>query len=74
MIPHGDGGYTALVPSLPGCVTEGSSFDKALAFAQDAAAGWLETAAAHGMEIPVETEGTEVAHIEVHVPALAAVR
>jgi antitoxin HicB len=71
MIPHGDGGYTAFVPSLPGCVTEGTSFDEALAFAREAAAGWLETAAAHGMEIPIEAEGTAVAHVDVETPVLA---
>jgi antitoxin HicB len=71
MIPHGDGGYTAFVPSLPGCVTEGPTFDQALAFAREAATGWLETAAANGMEIPTEAEGTAVAQIDVQVPALA---
>jgi antitoxin HicB len=71
MIPHGDGGYTAFVPSLPGCVTEGRTFDEALAFAQEAAAGWLETAAANGMEIPTEAEGTFVVQIDVQAPVLA---
>ena len=73
MIPHGDGGYTAFVPSLPGCVTEGPSLDEALAFAREAATGWLETAAAHEMEIPIEAEGTVVTHIDVDVPTMAGV-
>jgi predicted RNase H-like HicB family nuclease len=73
MIPHGDGGYTAFVPLLPGCITEGQSFDEALAFAREAAVGWLETALANGMEIPTEAEGTTVAQIDVQTPALVAV-
>jgi antitoxin HicB len=72
MTPQSDGGYTAFVPSLPGCVTEGPSFDEALAFAGEAAAGWIETAAAHGMEIPTEAEGTAVAQIDVQTPVLVA--
>jgi antitoxin HicB len=71
LIPHGNGGYAADVPSLPSCVTEGDSFGDALAMAREAAALWLESAVAHDMDIPVESEGTVVAKIDVPVPALA---
>ena len=73
LIPHGNGGYTAVVPSLPGCVTEGESFDAALMAAREAATGWLETAVAHGRDIPTEPDGTVVAELETMVPALAAI-
>ncbi len=36
-----DGGYTVTVPSLPGCVTEGATWDEAVANAQEAIAGYL---------------------------------
>jgi predicted RNase H-like HicB family nuclease len=72
LIPHGDGGYTAEVPTLPGCVTEGRSLEQAVARAKEAAEGWIETAATHGYEIPIEPEGTQVLSIEVEIPSLAA--
>ena len=28
--PSDDGGYTAIVPALPGCISEGDSVDEAL--------------------------------------------
>ncbi|MGH2532209.1 MAG: type II toxin-antitoxin system HicB family antitoxin [Thermomicrobiales bacterium] len=72
LIPHGDGGYAADVPSLPGCVTEGDSFDDALAMAREAAALRLASAVAHDMDIPGEGEGSVVAEVDVLAPALAA--
>jgi predicted RNase H-like HicB family nuclease len=36
-----DGGYTVTVPSLPGCITEGASWDEAVANAQEAITGYL---------------------------------
>lgn len=41
-----EGGYWAEVPSLPGCVTEGDTWDELLANVREAVEGWLETAAA----------------------------
>ena len=37
-----EGGYWAEVPALPGCVSEGDSFDETLANIREAAEGWLE--------------------------------
>jgi predicted RNase H-like HicB family nuclease len=34
--PSGDGGYTALVPSLPGCISEGDDRNQALANIEEA--------------------------------------
>ena len=36
-----DGGYTVTVPALPGCITEGATWDEAVANAQEAIAGYL---------------------------------
>jgi predicted RNase H-like HicB family nuclease len=36
-----EGGYWAEVPALPGCVTEGDTFEELLANLDDAIAGWL---------------------------------
>jgi len=40
--PSEDGGYTAFVPSLPGCLSEGDTRDEALAHLQEAIELYLE--------------------------------
>ena len=40
--PSDEGGFTAIVPSLPGCVTEGNSKEEALAKIQEAIEHYLE--------------------------------
>ena len=49
-----DGGYTVTVPSLPGCISEGSTWDEALAHVEEAIAGYVEVARKLGKPIPVE--------------------
>lgn len=44
--------YTVVVPDLPGCITEGFSWDEAMYMARDAVQGWLETTLADGDPIP----------------------
>jgi len=40
--PSADGGYTAFVPALPGCVTEGDTRAEALAHLHEAIELYLE--------------------------------
>ena len=40
--PSEDGGYTALVPSLPGCISEGDTREEALANIREAIELYLE--------------------------------
>jgi predicted RNase H-like HicB family nuclease len=40
--PSGDGGYTAIVPSLPGCISEGDSRDEAIQNIREAIELYLE--------------------------------
>ena len=58
-------GYTAIVPALPGCVSEGDSVEEALDMVTEAISLFLESAEQHGEEIPVEYQGTLVG--EVHI-------
>lgn len=37
-----EGGYTVTCPALPGCVTEGDTYEEALQNAKEAIAGYLE--------------------------------
>ena len=40
--PSDEGGYTALVPSLPGCISEGETVDEAMTNIREAAELYLE--------------------------------
>ncbi|MCT7981328.1 type II toxin-antitoxin system HicB family antitoxin [Laspinema olomoucense] len=39
-----EGGYWAEVPALPGCITEGDTWEEVTQNLQDAVAGWLSVA------------------------------
>ena len=52
-----EGGYTVIVPSLPGCVTYGDTIEEAIEMAKEAIALYIESLKKHGEEIPTE-EGT----------------
>ena len=41
--PSEEGGYTAIVPALPGCLSEGDTREEALANVQEAIALYLES-------------------------------
>lgn len=47
-----DGAFVAQVPALPGCVSQGSSRDEALANIRDAIEGYLESLRDHDEPIP----------------------
>jgi predicted RNase H-like HicB family nuclease len=49
------GGFVVHVPALPGCHTEGDTREEAIAMAQDAVAGYVESLLAHNDPIPVES-------------------
>ena len=49
-----DGGYTASVPALPGCVTQGDTREEALRNIREAAELYIEDCVAEGDPIPVE--------------------
>lgn len=68
-----DGGYTAFVPALPGCISEGDTLEEAVAMIEDAAAGYLAVSAERGEEILEEASGTVVVAIDVPAPVAAAV-
>jgi len=39
-----EGGYWAEVPALPGCITEGDTWEELIVNLKDAIEGWLEVA------------------------------
>ncbi len=49
-----DGGYHAFCPALPGCHTQGDTYDEAIENIRDAIKIYLESLKAHGEKSPVE--------------------
>ena len=56
LIPEREGGYTVLVPLLPGCVSYGKTVEEATENSREAIELHLENLAAHKQPIP---EGNE---------------
>jgi len=54
-----EGGYTVIVPSLPGCVTYGETIEEAIEMGKEAIELYLESLKAHGEPIPTEEETLE---------------
>lgn len=50
--PAEEGGYTVYVPSLPGCISEGDTYQEALENIKEAIEGWIEVSREFGDEIP----------------------
>lgn len=51
-----EGGYTAIVPSLPGCVSYGETLEEAQAMIQDAITGYIASLKKHKEAIPEEDQ------------------
>lgn len=62
-----EGGYSVLVPALPGCFTQGETREEAVAMAREAIELHLESLFEHGE--PVPNDDVEVASVDVQVPA-----
>ncbi|MDA1169254.1 MAG: type II toxin-antitoxin system HicB family antitoxin [bacterium] len=66
--PEPEGGYTVLVPALPGCVTYGKTVDEARAMAGDAISAYLASMADHGESVVADTDALLTS---VDIPARA---
>jgi len=62
-----EGGYTVTVPGLPGCITEGDTFEEAMANAQEAILGYLEALEKEGLPLPQEAPKLVFGEIEVAI-------
>ncbi|MGB8061233.1 MAG: type II toxin-antitoxin system HicB family antitoxin [Candidatus Sulfotelmatobacter sp.] len=54
--PEPEGGYTALVPALPGCVTYGRTLKEAQEMARDAISGYIASLRKHNDPIPSDED------------------
>jgi antitoxin HicB len=50
--PAEEGGYVVTVPALPGCATQGETFEEAVFMIKDALEGYLAVLKEEGQEIP----------------------
>lgn len=66
--PAEEGGYTVTVPALPGCISEGNTFEEAVAMIQDAIEGYLESLVDHGEPIPEESAHEFVGKVVARAP------
>ncbi len=68
------GGFIALYPDLPGCLSDGDTPDEALANAQDAFAAWMEVQNERGASIPEpgDSSGLHQQRMESLMEALKA--
>ncbi len=67
LVPEREGGYTVLVPHLPGCVSYGRTVEEATENAKEAIALHIENLAAHDQPIPAGNESLPILTTLVHV-------
>ena len=54
-----EGGYTVLVPALPGCITYGETIDEAIEMAKEAIELYVEELQDHGEIVPDDSNMLE---------------
>jgi antitoxin HicB len=54
--PEPEGGFTASVPALPGCVTYGRTLAEARKMAKDAIIGYIQSLRKHGEPVPTDDD------------------
>jgi len=54
--PEREGGFTVLVPSLPGCITYGKNLEEAKEMARDAIKGYIYSLKKHKESIPSDVD------------------
>ena len=61
LTPEPEGGYTVIVPALPGCVTWGENIDHAIEMAREAIEVYIESMVANNEKVPDESKTLEYA-------------
>lgn len=67
--PADEGGYVVSVPALPGCMTQGETFEEAVEMIKDAVEGYIAVLKDLGKEIPKEQGNIVVTKVSVANPA-----
>jgi predicted RNase H-like HicB family nuclease len=71
--PEPEGGFTAIVPTLPGCVTYGKTLKKAQEMAEEAISLYIEDLIANGERVPSDERAVS-ASVRVRPSKLASRR
>lgn len=66
--PAEEGGYVVYIPALPGCATQGETFEETREMAEDAIEGYLKALKDLKQEIPFESEKTIISKIPAIIP------
>lgn len=67
--PAEEGGYVVNVPALPGCSTQGETFEEATKMIKDAMEGYLAVLQQEGQEIPKELSDVIITKVVVNNPS-----
>lgn len=60
-----EGGYTVYAPALPGCISEGDTFEQAKANIQEAISAYLESLEKDGESIEQESKNIFIGKVHV---------
>ena len=52
--PSLDGGFDVSVPALPGCLTQGDTYEEAISMARECIQGFIEALRKQGLPVPKE--------------------
>lgn len=61
------GGFTVTIPALPGCISEGNTFEISLKNIKEAASLYIEVMQNKNFDIPREEKGVVIVPVEVMV-------
>jgi antitoxin HicB len=64
------GGYTVIVPSLPGCISEGDTLDEAKENIEEAITAYLESMIKNGEKLPQKDTNIFIGQISINNPVL----
>lgn len=67
--PAEEGGYNVSVPALPGCFTQGDTYDDAVEMAKDAIRMWVDALLEDGIPVPMEPSPAAVRITNVRIPS-----
>ncbi len=70
--PEKEGGYSVFVPELPGCFTQGETFEEAQAMAKEAIALYLEELTARNEPLPEQHQAPIVGSVEIDLADIKA--
>lgn len=71
--PAEEGGYVVSAPSIPGCVTQGETFEEAVTNIKDAMQGCLAVLKEEGEDIPQEKSDIVITKISVTNPVISSI-